>query len=304
MTAGILQRLSQLEAALEARGLSGEAHREGIHAARSAITRYAWLETQLLGGVSCPVPLHALQSDLPADPLAAAEFTAARERERLGLTAPEAGDVMALLDHDGLKVYRAPFPPDSPLWGFFLFDPDSGPAFVTARALDPLENDAVFARLHGHYVLDVDPYRIRLVVEGAAPEPEELRARAFAAAFLVPGSDLAAYLRAAGVPEDAAIPPALLGSLAQYFEVSRSTLVTRLLALGRLDPGRVPAALAEGAPEVSDRGEAVLGERFVRLALEAHARRLLDLATLAQFLESTPAVARRLAARFTLPASP
>jgi hypothetical protein len=97
--------------------------------------------------------------------------------------------------------------------------------------------------------------------------------------------------------------------LAVYFEVGFRTLMARLLLLRLVQPGDVAPLLeslegSEVSP-ASGRRAAVTGERYVRLALEAHARKMIDDAALAETLESDTASARELAARFSLePPSP
>ena len=92
----------------------------------------------------------------------AGEELARRERARLHLGDGESGDLMTLLDREGLKVYRPLFPEDTPLEGIFLFDAEVGPSLIVNGRLAPLEADFVFSRLYAHYLIDNDPYSIHL----------------------------------------------------------------------------------------------------------------------------------------------
>jgi hypothetical protein len=195
MTAEPLQNLDQLEEALLQAGLDPVSHRRLLEQVRGHLGRYARLEAELLGHVSIPVPRHLLGTPPPGESRAAVEDLAHRERERLEIAQGTTDTLLARLDREGLKVYRAPFPPESPLSGFFLFDRDVGPVLVVDENLKTHDADLVLARLYGHYLMDNDPYEIRLAMQeptfsGAAAE----RAREFAGAFLIDKEDLDRYL--------------------------------------------------------------------------------------------------------------
>ncbi len=306
MSESQLQNLNQLEDALERGGIDIALHRPLLESVRRFLRRYAELETRLLDHVWVSVPTHLLDLRLSEDPAEAGEELARRERARLGLEGRETGDVMDLLDHEGLKVYRPVFPEGSPLEGIFLFDQEVGPALVVNGGLPPLDVDYVLARLYAHYLVDNDPYRIRLAVRGAgeAASPENLRAQAFAAAFLVSPEAMGTYLKALGWRPGTAIDREAAMQLAVYFEVGYRTLMARLLTLRLVQPAEVAPLLeslagSEVSP-ASGRRVTATGERYVRLALEAHARKMIDDKTLAETLESDAASARELAARFAL----
>ncbi len=299
------QNLSDLPEALAARGLDPALHRQVLEHLRRHMERYADLEKTLLGHVWVTVPAHLLDLDLPEEPLEAGEVLAARERERFGLGEGEAGDVMSLFDREGLKVYRPRFPNGSEVDGLFLFDREVGPVLAVDGRLPAKEGDFVFARLYAHYLVDNDPYEIRFVVRGPDPEraPEELRAQAFAAAFLISRVGLRAYLDALGHREGDPVTADMLRQLAVYFEVGFRPLLTRLLSMGLLAAQDLRPLLedlepAAAPPEPAPPG--AVGERFTRLALEAHARKLLTDEQLAVHLETDEESALDLAARFRL----
>jgi hypothetical protein len=174
---------------------------------------------------------------------------------------------------------------------------------VADGGLDPDRLDHVLARLYGHFLFDHDPYSIRLVPPGpeagAAEQEASERAGRFATFFLVSPEGLARYLAARGWNPEARLPVSTLGELALFFEMAPAALLERLVELGI--PG-LPAGedLADeafpGDPPAP--GSGPLSERFLRLALEAHDRGILDESALAEHLETDRGSARRLAARF------
>jgi Zn-dependent peptidase ImmA (M78 family) len=304
MNETLLQNLDQLPEAMIRQGLDPERHAELLVQVRDFFRRYADLERRLLGEVWVMYPAHLLEA-LPAeDALKAGEELARRERARLHLGDGESGDLMTLLDREGLKVYRPLFPDDTPLEGIFLFDAEVGPSLIVNGRLAPLEADFVFSRLYAHYLIDNDPYSIHLLVRGGEPSVADLRAQSFAAAFLIPAEGLATYLKALNWTPDSVVDAGTATQLAAYFEVGYRTLFARLLSLNLIRADEVSPLLivleSAGGPAVAERPENAIPERFVRLALEAHARKLFDVHVLALYLETDLAATRRLAGRFQL----
>ena len=302
MSARPLTRLVDLEAVLVAEGFDAAAHAELIERTRRFLGRYAELERELLGGIQIALPRHLFETDVLSErPEELVEMLAHRERERLDLTGKGDRDVATLLDREGLKVYRPPFPSGTPLQGFFAFDETVGPAFVADGHLTLRATNTVLAQLYGHFLLDHDPYEIRIVrAGGAAGSARSLRGRHFAVAFLVGREELASYLRALKWTPGDPVTTALFEQLSVYFEVDPATIATRLLSLGLLEADE-PALeeLASDAP-VSEE-ETPVPDRFVRLALEAHSRGGLSAPELARYLETDVRSARRLAAQFEGP---
>ncbi len=304
MSEALLQNLDQIPQAMVRHGLDPERHAELLVHVRDFFRRYADLERRLLGEVWVTYPAHLLEGLPTDDPMQAGETLARRERARLHLGDGESGDLMTLLDREGLKVYRPLFPQDTPLEGIFLFDAEAGPSLIVNGLLAPLEADFVFSRLYAHYLIDNDPYSIHLLVRGEEPSAVDLRAQAFAAAFLIPAEGLATYLKALHWTPDSVVDAGIAVQLAAYFEVGFRTLFARLLSLNLVGPDDVSPLLialeSAGGPVVAERPENAIPERFVRLALEAHARKLFDVHALALYLETDLAATRRLAGRFQL----
>jgi len=298
----VLQNLSQMEEALEREGFAPEPLAPLLHRVREHLARYTRLERELAGGVGVSLPLHLLEEEEPVEPERRARLVAARERDRLELGEGPVGGMRILLEREGLKVYLPPFPAGSGLRGFCLFDEEAGPVFVADGDLDPDQLDFVLAQLYGHFLLDHDPYSIRLVREDPdTADPAASRARLFGTLFLVSPEGLARYLVALGWKQGETLPAATVRELALFFEMAPERFLERLDELGfpslpaleregeSPDPPRVPAQSIEAG---------AVSERFLRLALEAHARGLLDEAELARHLETDRRGARRLAARF------
>lgn len=304
MNEPLLQNLDQIPQAMVRHGLDPERHAELLVQVRDYFRRYADLEKRLLGEVLVTYPAHLLESLPPEDPMRAGEELARRERARLHLGDGESGDLMTLLDREGLKVYRPVFPEDTPLEGIFLFDAEAGPSLIVNGRLAPLEADFVFSRLYAHYLIDNDPYSIHLLVRGEEPSAADLRAQAFAAAFLIPAEGLATYLKALNWKPGAVVDAGTATQLAAYFEVGYRTLFARLLSLNLVRADEISPLLivleSNGGPAVAERPENAIPERFVRLALEAHARKFFDVHSLALYLETDLAATRRLAGRFQL----
>ena len=237
MNAPPLIRLADLEAVLAKEGLDAAAHAALIARARRFLGRYADMERELLGGIQVALPRHLLEIDAaPERPEELVEWLAHRERERLDLTGRGERDVATLLDREGLKVYQPPFPTGTALQGFFVFDEVVGPAFVVDGRLTRRAANTVLAQLYGHFLMDHDPYEIRLVLAGAgAASARSLRGRHFAVAFLVGREELASYLRALKWTPGDPVSAQLFEHLSVYFEVDPATIATRLLSLGLLE---------------------------------------------------------------------
>jgi len=296
-----LTRLSDLESALEQSGVKAKTHRALLERVRTFLKRYADLERELLGGIQIAVPRHLLdehetETDRPQDVV---ERLAFRERKRLDLTGIGERDVMTVLDREELKVYRPPFPSGTDLLGFFVFDENVGPAFVVDGQLPPQRANAVFAQLYGHYLLDHDPYEIR-VARPVSDSARSLRARHFAVAFLIDPEELGSYLKGLRWKVGDPITLAFLEHLSVYFEVDTETVVARLLSLGLWTAEDV-SQLDLAVPERGPLPEMAVPDRFVRLALEAHARGQLTDQELALHLETDVENALGLAGQFAAP---
>ena len=299
MSRSPLTRLKDLEPAMQQSGLRPESFKALLERVRTFLSRYAELEREVLGGIQITVPRHLLdehEADRPEDVV---ERLAHREHKRLDLSGIGERDVLTALDHEEFKVYRPAFPAGTDLQGLFVFDEAVGPAFVVDGQLPSMTANAVFAQLYGHYLMDHDPYEIQLV-RTESGSARSIRARHFAVAFLIPPEELGSYLKAIGWKPGDAVTPEFLEHLSVYFEVDAATVAARLLSLGLLSADDV-VDLELPALDVVPAAPLAVPDRFVRLALEAHARGRLTDEELARHLETDVRNALGLAAQFEAP---
>jgi Zn-dependent peptidase ImmA (M78 family)/DNA-binding XRE family transcriptional regulator len=138
---------------------------------------------------------------LPAYPLKAsgtkweaiqqAERIAAEERRRLGLGDAALPSVAELLEGQGVRTAKADLPDD--VSGLTVADPDVGVLVVVNRAHVPWRQRFSFAHEYCHVLLDRDE---KGTISRASQRDTlpEVRANAFAAAFLMPPGGVIAFL--------------------------------------------------------------------------------------------------------------
>jgi Zn-dependent peptidase ImmA (M78 family)/DNA-binding XRE family transcriptional regulator len=244
-----------------------------------------------------------------------AERIAADERRRLGLGGAPLPSVGELLESQGVRTAQASLPED--VSGLTVAEPDTGVLVVVNREHVAWRRRFSFAHEYCHVLLDRD--QKGAISRGADRDTlPEVRANAFAAAFLMPSDGVVTFLQglAKGQPsrlraevydEQAALPaqarPAA-GSqdiqlydvvlLAHHFGVSRISALYRLKNLKLLNEPEFAALqiqeesgrgkeIAEvlGLPEPDESGDGVRA-RIVTLALEAFRRGEITRAKLAE----------------------
>jgi Zn-dependent peptidase ImmA (M78 family)/DNA-binding XRE family transcriptional regulator len=234
-----------------------------------------------------------------------AERIAAEERRRLGLGDAPLPSVAELLEGQGVRTAKADLPDD--VSGLTVADPDVGVLVVVNRAHVSWRQRFSFAHEYCHVLLDRDEKGTisRASERNTLPE---VRANAFAAAFLMPPGGVigflhglakgrASRLRAEVFDEESALPvqarPAPRTQdiqlydvvlLAHHFGVSRTAALYRLKNLKLLDEtefadlesqedagrGR-QIAQTLGLAEPQEHGDGIRA-RIVALALEAYRR--------------------------------
>ena len=165
--------------------------RPGIASCLEAFTSrailFARLERLFQGDVVFELPAHlsVLRGDLGADPVLEGWSLAEEERRLLETGISPLDDFADILDRKGIKVLPARCPVAC---AGVLFEEITGPAVLVDRPPDSPEGRAAMAHAFGHFVADVNPYRIRfcLLGSGLRDTPEEARAEAFARALLLP----------------------------------------------------------------------------------------------------------------------
>jgi Zn-dependent peptidase ImmA (M78 family)/DNA-binding XRE family transcriptional regulator len=206
--------------------------------------------------------------DLPAprtrdDAFEQGESIAAQERQRLRLGSGRLDRLQHLLETQGVGTMAAPLPDG--IAGLMLCDPRIG-AFVLFNAEQPTARRRLsLAHEYGHVLMD--RHRLGLLSHNRQYEDlVELRADAFAAAFLMPKEGVQRSLgRAAGhdqakemaeghaTPGTPSIRMLQLAAVAQAFDVSRRSALRRINDLGLVsaddhDALREQDARGEGQP--------------------------------------------------------
>lgn len=204
-------------------------------------------------------------------------------RERLGLGVAPIADVPGTLADAGLVVLVRPLGEDGPE-GLYVRRQDYGAVLLNGDAYLPrLRFTAAHELGHHEYGADaaVD------VVIGATTDPEERRANAFAASFLMPRVALAQ--RVAGRP----VTAERVVELANEFGVSYETLVYRLHNLGLLPGGadtrdrlrsERSAVLTNSLRQRRLELRSLLPTEYVKRAIDAYAREDIPLDRLAELL--------------------
>ncbi len=260
---------------------------------------------------------------------------AAEERRRLELGSAPLPEVVDLLETQGVRTAELPLPED--LSGLTLFDDEVGP-FVVVNNLAPghswLRRRFSYAHEYCHVLLDRDQ---RATISRAS-EPEsllEVRANAFAAAFLMPRPGVEAFIQGLGKGQASRLEADIYdendahrvkarpepGSqrihmhdvvlLAHHFGVSRLAALYRLKNLGFLSQveldalrqqeadgdGKALATLLDLPEPDSEAARNQFRHRFLALALEAFRRDAITRAKVRE-LAATVGVSRNELNRF------
>lgn len=227
--------------------------------------------------------------------------TADAERRRLGLAEAPVEDVVDLLENNGIRTALLDMP--DAISGLMLAEPGAAPLVVTNRTHHIGRRAFSFAHEYAHALVDRE--RRALVTRGAdTSDPLEVRANAFAAAFLMPEAGVRRRLAEFGKsarrgavgadgPTDARPANAVrlhdVALLAAEFKVTRAAIITRLRSLRvftqkqaqamRDDDAKSGSAVARllGLREPDHAGERDrFRRRFARLALDAYGRGDID----------------------------
>lgn len=204
-------------------------------------------------------------------------------RVRLGLGVAPIGDFTATLADAGLVVLVRPLGPNGPE-GLYVRRPDYGAVLLNGDSYLPrLRFTAAHELGHHEYGADaaVD------VHIGATTDPEEKRANAFAASFLMPRDGLAQRVLGATPTADRVV------DIANEFGVSYETLVYRMHNLQLLPGGaeRRNQLLAERSAVMTNNLRqrrleqgSILPPDYVKRAIDAYARQDISLDRLAELL--------------------
>lgn len=189
-----LSRLYQLPAAafLEEPGGEGvlerfragnleEGDREILDQALQYFRYYALLEHAAYGGQRYDLPLYPARAGLAIEQ---GTHLAEQERGRLGLGNGPVRSMIQVLEQEGVKVTTLRFPDESSLSGCFFFSDDLGPCIVINESHPPQRRRFTAAHEYAHAVSERQEGIV--CVSERRRELDEMRANAFAAAFLLP----------------------------------------------------------------------------------------------------------------------
>jgi Zn-dependent peptidase ImmA (M78 family)/DNA-binding XRE family transcriptional regulator len=192
---------------------------------------YAWLERSALGAQRYEFPTYPLPAGHATEQ---GECLAAEERSRLRLGEGDAVPSMVrLLEREGVKVAVQAFHPKSQSFGCFLFSEALGPCVILNRDRPPAERRFAAAHAYAHLLVDQDDVSGEVCGPFRAQELDELRASAFAGAFLLPPDGIAASLADLDAPADITFDRVI--RLSYAFGASYRRVVTRLADTGWID---------------------------------------------------------------------
>lgn len=153
---------------------------------------YAWLERGALGAQRYEFPTYPVAGGGATEQ---GERLAAEERSRLGMGEGDPiPSMVELLEREGVKVAVQSFHPKSRAFGCFLFSEPLGPCVIVNRDRAPAERRLAAAHGYAHLLIDQEDISGGVCGPFRAHEVDELRAGAFATAFLLPPGGIAAGL--------------------------------------------------------------------------------------------------------------
>jgi Zn-dependent peptidase ImmA (M78 family)/DNA-binding XRE family transcriptional regulator len=236
--------------------------------------RYADLERRLYGEQRWELPSYPVPGGRAYQQ---GERLAEHERRRLNLGAAPVRSMIGLLEGEGVKVLLRPFGESSVVSGAYFFSEELGPCVLVNQDDQPSRRRFTEAHEYCHFLVDRQPLEGEICSVHRRRETFEMRANAFAAAFLMPAQGIRDALEEADV-QPGNVGPEDVVHLMFRFGVSYQAILWRLVNLRYISPGDREAFVKHHAPtEIADRlgyrhdpGETEASpDRFRRLALEA-----------------------------------
>ncbi len=249
---------------------------------------YAMLEESIYGEQRFDLPTYPVPRGLAIEQGA---YLAEQERRRLGLGDAPIPSMIDLLEHEGVKVLLRRFPPESSVSGCFFFSPDVGPCVLINTAEKSSRQRFTAAHEYAHFLVDREERRGEICDTQRRREPFEMRANAFAAAFLLPATGVESSLEDLGA-QRLRVEPEHAVHLMYHFGVSYEAVLWRLLNLGWISrdqrdqlAGISPIGLARALGYSGEPGE---GEpepdRWRTIAIEAWREGEISLGKLSELL--------------------
>lgn len=258
---------------------------------------YAMLEADVYAQQFYEVPSYPLPGGLI---VSQGEWLAVQERRRLDLGHRPIGSIVVLVESQGVKLLMPDLAGREALSGAFVFSPSIGPCMIVNSAEAPARQRFTLAHEYAHFLHINGESSGEICVPSLHRDPGEVRANAFAAAFLLPAPGVSAFLddfRTPGSP----IAPEHLVHLAYHFGVSYEAVAYRLLGIGyinadertRLIDSKLPSvARALGYGQLPGFGEP-MPSRFREIAIQAWRKEAISAAKLEELLGLKPGEARR-----------
>jgi len=254
------------------------------------------LESEVYGQQFYEVPSYPLPAGLI---VSQGEWLAVQERRRLDLGHRPIGSMVVLVESQGVKLLMPNLAGREVLSGAFVFSPSLGPCMIVNSADVPARRRFTLAHEYAHFLHVNGESNGELCIPSLHRDPSEVRANAFAAAFLLPTSGVSAFLndfRSPGSP----IAPEHLVHLAYHFGVSYEAVAYRMVGMGymsaderiRLIKSNLPSvAKALGYGQLPGYGEPA-PSRFREIAIQAWRKDAISAAKLEELLGLKPGEAR------------
>jgi len=213
-----------------------EAARDCLEIGRELRNLESLLGVARLGGGGPPLRT-APPAENRAGALEQAEVAASEERARLGLGLAPLPDLADLLEEQGICVAQIALPEG--VDGLTLFPQEIGP-FLVVNAVEQFHTRRRFSFAHEYAHVLFDQQEQGMVShQGIRNDPREVRANAFAGAFLLPAAGVRRLLAGMGkshaAPGSGLLQPVDVVFLSHHFGASYSAVLHRLQDLGFLD---------------------------------------------------------------------
>lgn len=261
---------------------------------------YAFLERLVLGEVRFEIPKYFISPRAKRwrNVIAEGERLAMEERKRFSLGNSPIMDVFGLLEKEGVKIVKRKLPSGSKVSGCFFFSEDIGPCILVNSAHPVGRTNFTAAHEYCHFLSDLDlfsAYVCDLTDLSTRKESFEMRANAFAAAFLMPEDGIIEFFQEIGISRRSKIGAEEAIHIQKYFGVSYLAMLYRLQNLRWVSeeerkhlmdykPTQVARQLGydvEGEKEI----EIPFPLRFVRLVIEAYKKDEISLGKLSELLK-------------------
>jgi Zn-dependent peptidase ImmA (M78 family)/transcriptional regulator with XRE-family HTH domain len=286
-----VQRLFRLAAPI------GDEMESIVEAVTGDCRQYAVIEEELYGQQQFEVPEYPHIKGLAIEQ---GEWLARQERRRLGQGHRPIRSMVDLLESLGVKLFVRSLGGGS-LAGCYLYADALGPCVAVNADDPPARRRYTMAHEYAHFLVDRGEEASHVCNPARRSELREMRANAFAAAFLLPEGGVRDFLQEQG-PPDGRIRPEHVVGLMHHFGVSYDAVTWRLLnldvisraerkALANVPTQALASALgyedAPGADEPSP-------SRLRAIAVEAWRREQISTAKLAELLGLRPREIARL----------